>query len=785
MVTPNVGDWWESYIIQGLAAIGVNLLEFIPPDIPPEEQAIKFLYSPIWTYLGVMLRAELDGVISTGIPWPQFLEDPAYFSEVEGYLTGIQSFGEVAPALDTWVTYSDPDSKPPHLRITYSEELTNSINLAPLMKDIVEGNAPVLDKFALSRKAGLAGGLLDWHTPIDETQEYFGQPGVNKLNFSDHNGLAYETEEVWPFPPFNNKSLEYELVTFGNTRVGIYGTSDDETALSQTDLYGIDRFDNALEVDAYEAAATNTGLAFQIKTEGIDYGGYEKMLNSNYGQAHENLVNTAGMPPGVIATYNDYFNNGIPTRTWDQNPVDEPIIFWPYVVTLTNDLPSQVAVNISAPSGIQLEIRDASYFDGTGYPNQFMEIEPGSYSVYLDQIGFYSLRVPGRLVVLQDGIYELTGWTGTNVDILEDPQYVGDLSYRVVVFHSPGATVEPVYEAVNQIPNYTFSINNGEIITITAPANINFAEGFSFYIANQGRLEILGTESDPVIFTGAGKDPNWTYDYNNGYFNGDYDPFNVSALITLVGGEAPPPSPNLEFSHAVFRQTGTAVKMDDYGSPGESYYTRALIDNVEIQEVNVGMVLGLTGTVYLEDINISNSNIGFYMLPSYGDYFGERFVIADNDCGFADIPIEGSAGSFHNPDFDLTNCTFYNNADYDVFWRVDGDIDTDFFRTDYSLRNSIFAYSGGFFMSDFVTHSLWYNLTNPPPDNIGVIHNVNPLFVVPGVDFHLQAGSPCIDAGELFTCDPDQTIVDMGAYYFHQDQGGDPCDESAFILKEE
>ncbi len=50
--------------------------------------------------------------------------------------------------------------------------------------------------------------------------------------------------------------------------------------------------------------------------------------------------------------------------------------------------------------------------------------------------------------------------------------------------------------------------------------------------------------------------------------------------------------------------------------------------------------------------------------------------------------------------------------------------------------------------------------------------DTDPLFVDPvaGV-YHLTGNSPCIDAGNpSYPLDPDNTICDMGAYYYHQDQ---------------
>ncbi len=113
-----------------------------------------------------------------------------------------------------------------------------------------------------------------------------------------------------------------------------------------------------------------------------------------------------------------------------------------------------------------------------------------------------------------------------------------------------------------------------------------------------------------------------------------------------------------------------------------------------------------------------------------------------------------------------------------------------------SFSSSIFAFSSGSgitFDNSPTSHVAYCNffdnsggdIVNPSqgPPGIGVVDTTNangepsdvyfnifcdPMFVdVANYDYHLTASSCCIDAGNPCQLDPDTTVSDIGAYYFH------------------
>jgi len=129
----------------------------------------------------------------------------------------------------------------------------------------------------------------------------------------------------------------------------------------------------------------------------------------------------------------------------------------------------------------------------------------------------------------------------------------------------------------------------------------------------------------------------------------------------------------------------------------------------------------------------------------------------------------GSALFFYNSPVNLTNSVVNGSlGDYAVYM-----VSPLGFELGY---NDFFANNGADFGGTGIPGNLGIiNAVNANGDSCDHYRNIylNPLFLDPmNGDFHLTAGSPCIDAGNPWSpLDPDSTTVDIGAFYYPQDDG--------------
>ncbi len=166
-----------------------------------------------------------------------------------------------------------------------------------------------------------------------------------------------------------------------------------------------------------------------------------------------------------------------------------------------------------------------------------------------------------------------------------------------------------------------------------------------------------------------------------------------------------------------------------------------------------------TASPRLENLIIKNNsvlNFGGGIYCGYADPIIKNVVISNNS---ADMYGGAIATWYSHPV--LTNVTISGNSGVNF---ADGI---------YCAWNSSLSFTNSIVWNNFpddiyiVSGGAVYASYSDIPEIIGVGNIVaNPLFTG---DYHLQFGSPCIDAGDPASpFDPDGTIVDMGAYCFSQ-----------------
>lgn len=295
------------------------------------------------------------------------------------------------------------------------------------------------------------------------------------------------------------------------------------------------------------------------------------------------------------------------------------------------------------------------------------------------------------------------------------------------------------------------TVPDGQTLEIQPGVEVLFMGPYNFYV--NGNLQAVGTETDSIIFTTETNVD--TLRWRGIKFSGLTSSASHLSYCSIEKGLCLSPTP----------YEGAGIRCGESASP--------LIEHCSISSCRAVWGGGMNVT--------SNAAPAI----KYCVFLENSAVAAGGGISFSN---SGQAI--------LENCTFIRNSGES--WNSGAVM---VYQSPVTIRNSVIAQSPDYglslqdaagsiieycniFDSDSGNIRFW-NGSGDGPANLGVLNTVNisgdpcdqyqniflnPQFVNDLSDFHLQDGSPCIDAGDPSSLlDPDGTQSDMGAFYYFQE----------------
>jgi hypothetical protein len=277
-------------------------------------------------------------------PWPQYFER---LDRLENLWDGIPDSLKTSEAereysrawTNLWFWQTTPSNHilEPRKRTSYSTEASlaiefkdlckASINQGPEYLDVQWNN---LDVWTTARKAGLLGGLYDI-----PSEQYSRQPGIIDLHYYAKNDDEREhvyttliTEDI------SYGGIEWDMIVFPQKmNIILMGKKPDSSVFQIGSLeYNVDDIERKqayMEVDLDSAVLEGTEeIYWEIHTFDPAENSCT-MLNADYRDAYQQSKMVYDN-----TLYQRWFSNGNPTRDQWQNPLTDPLRYWPSVLRI-------------------------------------------------------------------------------------------------------------------------------------------------------------------------------------------------------------------------------------------------------------------------------------------------------------------------------------------------------------------------------------------------------------------------------------------------------------------
>ena len=334
------------------------------------------------------------------------------------------------------------------------------------------------------------------------------------------------------------------------------------------------------------------------------------------------------------------------------------------------------------------------------------------------------------------------------------------------------------------------TIPSGQTLSIEAGVQVIFQGYYRIYV--DGKIEANGDENNQIIFTPANQNTGWggirldgtpdisifhycKFEYGKTDATGNYPDMHGGAIVLKDA--------NAQFYNCIFSHNDATG--DDDGMGGAVYTMNSGDASLSLTKFidclfEYNHAYGEGGAIkFTNDGNTEITRCRFIGNTSNYGAGAIMFYTALNtqltQCLFYQNSTNNSGGGAlkslnAQTSLNIANCTFVSNAAYGA--GEGGAADFDY--ADVSIVNSIFysnsqTYGKDISVGQNTTVDISYSDIDMPDFATGNhnLNDVNPLFVNASQgDFHLQANSPCIDAGLDIGLPYNGSAPDMGCYEY-------------------